>query len=307
MKKILIYILIILMIFLVSCKKESPSMSNTPADYVSKNYSISNTFDFIAEEDIITQIQSIEDKENTTIDTNNNKTILDILGINDMIYQYKFILKDIPARERLIELNWETDDVPYLTKKDGKLIISYYYEKEITTFEIAEGYFIGFYCGEFIGSGLYFISRNGDFYDIGNLAVGFYSFDDLGNPKSIYYLYGNGQISSGYIGKLVKENNIWIKDENFVIDLGRYSVGGFPNAFFIEQEEEVVYVVTDTQLIKIKNDKIEQILVEDAFWVMLSPNSIVNIDNNLYIGMRGGIASYNLETSELLWYEKVSY
>ena len=46
-------------------------------------------------------------------------------------------------------------------------------------------------------------------------------------------------------------------------------------------------------------------ILEDAFWSILYPDSIVKIDNLLYIGMRGGIASYNLDTGELLWYEQV--
>ena len=226
---------------------------------------------------------------------------------------YKFVLVDI---NKVSREKWAEYTHGYETKvllKDNNTLLTILtvpdvYNSRIKIFDMQDGYLVGYDFGEFRGHGLYYKPQYGDFYSLGNhgTTAGFYTFDERWNEKTVYILDGYPQFSSkGYVLKAIRnENDIWEIDEDFKIDLGEYFTGGgYPQAFLVE--DETVYIVTQQQLIKVIGEKIEQILIEKAFWYGLYPNSIVRIDNLLWIGMRGGIASYDLDTGELLWYEQV--
>lgn len=225
--------------------------------------------------------------------------------INNLIQsQYKFTQGDIPSVEELYKLNSEYDVDPFLTKKENKLIINDRTSTPIKSFTIYENNEIGSLIagnyGEF-GKYLYYISVH-DLYEINTVANDFYVLND--DPETIYhdtvycvYGFAHGAFEEGKITRITKIDRKWQKDESFEIDLEDCI-----DAFYVE--DDTVYVVTSNKLIKIKNNKIEKVLVEDSFWYLLYPSSIVGIDDILYIGMRGGIASYDLNTGELLWYEK---
>jgi len=234
---------------------------------------------------------------------NNNDSV-----INDLIYQYKFVQKDIPIEDEELYKLHRSDGI-YLTNKDNKLNINdFRSDNKITSFFVCNSNPGNYDVGTIKvvdypedGGYLYYISPR-ELYEINTRADSFYWLN--GNQDIIYCVYSPslwypGAGSPGSITRIIKVDGKWQKDEEFEIDFNNEI-----RTFYVE--DDIVYVITSTQLIKLKDDKIEQILVEDAFWgYWLCPNSIVKIDNLLYIGMRGGIASYNLDTGELLWYEQV--
>lgn len=239
--------------------------------------------------------------------TNNNDS-----AIYNLMYQYKFIQKDIPTTyEEVYELSW-ADEV-FLTKKEDKMVINDNTGvpvhggnliKSFTVSDDSKGYgdignIIACSYGEVSGF-LYYISPT-DFYEINTNANSFYM---LNNDRSIIYCvysiwYPDIDFSPGNITRIKKIDDKWQKDESFEIDLNDCI-----EAFYVE--DNTVYLVTTNGIVRIKDNKIDEVLIEDAFWSgMLYPNSIIKIDDVLYIGMRGGIASYNLDTGDLLWYEQV--
>ena len=233
---------------------------------------------------------------------NNNDSL-----INSLKYQYEFIQKDIPTEEEADRLHWMYDDTPFLAKKGDKLLISDYEYTSIKSFTVLGpdelGNFVAADYGEFgrylcyIGSYEYEVNS---VYEVNTVADDFYILND--DRSTIYCVYGFAHMSfaEGKITRITSVDGKWQRDEDFEIYFEDDSI----EAFCVEND--TVYIATLEKLIKIKGDKIEQILVEDAFWRDLYPNSIVCIDDTLYIGMRGGIASYALKTGELLWYEQTT-
>lgn len=79
--------------------------------------------------------------------------------------------------------------------------------------------------------------------------------------------------------------------------------GDCPEAFSIDRDRFLV--VTDKNFFIINGLK-KEIVLSKAFWTGLYPNSIAVVDeNNVFIGMRGGIAKLNLETKVLKFYESI--
>ena len=304
----LIIPLMLIMFILMSCKDDKVS----PSDIVKEN----------GTESIISG-STVGESDNFKINS-------------EILISEKFILTDVSVSNNLndSEINfWSKYEnspiVDVIKKHDDTLSAATNAgtNDPIKIFETNDGYFIGTYYGEFNGTGLHFKPTDGDFYDIDKIGVaGFYTLGK--NYDIIYYLsgYSNLTMSEGYINRLIKEDNVWKKDENFEIILGKYSManssqsgndnsrenfmsklyGNYPKAFCLNKNEDTIYIITDTKLFMIKDNILTELL-NNAYWYKLSPSSIVLIDDNvLYIGMRGGIASYGLETGELLWYEKVS-
>ena len=79
-----------------------------------------------------------------------------------------------------------------------------------------------------------------------------------------------------------------------------YDLDSYPWAYLIV--DNIVYLITDEALLIIENgDKITTIS-EDAFWGGLFPNSMVLADTTLYVGMNGGMFSYELNEHTVKWY-----
>lgn len=65
-----------------------------------------------------------------------------------------------------------------------------------------------------------------------------------------------------------------------------------------EVEKSTFYLVTNDELLKIVDNRIEDVILSNAFWSGLYPSSIIN-DQYIYIGMRGGVAKVNLNNKEI--------
>jgi len=298
-KTILIIILSILFLGATACNEENLTEPSFEKD---DSYS----------EVITRSTANTENEDNTAIITGNPKDSKSgnetIININDLIYQYpyKFIQKNIPTEDEQHKLSFSFFE-PFLTKKDNKLFIDDYVDEFLTTFSIGKkgeyGYLLAGYYGEF-GRYLYYIALN-ELYEVDTYARDFYvlnhDYDTIYCVYSVSMWYPGYGIPRGMITRITKANGKWQRDERFEI---HFAENEYIYTFYAE--DDTVYVVTDERLIKITNNKLDKVLVEDAFWGDQYPNSIVRIDDTLYIGMRGGIASYNLETGKLLWYERVS-
>jgi hypothetical protein len=77
-----------------------------------------------------------------------------------------------------------------------------------------------------------------------------------------------------------------------------------PCAYTISKENNELYIVSFKKLFKIKNERVIEIIVDNAFWESLYPNSVVIINDNVIIGMRGLIATVNLKNRKVTAYEK---
>jgi hypothetical protein len=168
--------------------------------------------------------------------------------------------------------------------------------KEINNkLKTSDGYFLGTDKGEFGGDvSFYPNGKKEDKYVIIN--ENFKGFLEINNHFYVFTGLAHMGGSSGSIYKLERKSNKWVKIK--VIDLK-----DAPFAFTLVGKK-VLYVVTHSKLLKIENEKVSDIIVKDAFWQDLYPNSIVFVDNKVFIGMRKGIAQVDLKTKKMSWYIK---
>ena len=316
MKYIVTFGIVILISFfascsIASCSKESlsPPLVDPATEYISET-EVSVTWEFATtEEQATTQSQPIG-IENKTEEV--------------MLFSKKFILKETPKDDEWLKYK-DSPIVEVVKKTDDTfdiVIDAVHKYSPVKIYSVSDGYFVGYNGGEFIG-GLMFIFDNVDYSELHWLGedkvAGFY---ELNNDKNmVYYLNGYSHlITSGYINRIIKENGIWKIDEDFNLVLGEYNslstketdvevsmierqlqvMGNYPGDFIVE--DDIVYINTGMKLFMVKDEQVFK-LAENFYWGI---NSLVYIDGKLYLGMRGGIASYNLETGDLLWYEKVS-
>ena len=241
---------------------------------------------------------------------NDTEAVSDEFDINDIICgPYVFARSDIPTEEELDKPYSEYDIEFLLTKKDNKIIVTDYVDTPLKTFNIGRsgrwGFLIAGDYGEF-GNYVYYVSLY-EMYEIDVWASDFYVLND--DYDTIYCVNRYWPLDGSNEGKITRITRVdgdWRKDEGFEIVIQN-------EIYSFCVEGDTVYIVTYTGLIKIKDNQVETVLLEDVFewgwrsgWGYLNPNSSVKIGETLYIGMRGGIASYNLETGELLWYEQVA-
>jgi hypothetical protein len=112
----------------------------------------------------------------------------------------------------------------------------------------------------------------------------------------IYCLWHGNVMIRGYksgIKKLYLSEETWRSQDDFM------ELPEVPLAYLVDDGR--VYIVTPTKLLLFENEKIT-VLAEDCFWQRLGPNSLVKIAESLYIGMRGGVAEYDLATGETRWW-----
>ena len=274
MKYIVTFGIVILISFFASCNEESlsPPLVDPAMEYVSET-EVSVTWEFATTEE-----------------------------------QATFAGKDLILKEHPIYAdsgNWDNKYKYFvfnLSESSGKIeydIVSIeeanaYHEYPIEL-EIANSKFLSYPGGE--NGGTFVYQTNGTEEDImdGININWIYAAND-----NIYVLEGNYFVwePSGGIRKVaIVDGKLNISN---IVD-----ISDVPTAAFVDSNGDV-YIFTLNRLILIRDEKIEKTLIENAFWGGLYPRSFIKLGNVLYIGMRGGIASYNLETGELLWYEKIS-
>jgi len=167
-------------------------------------------------------------------------------------------------------------------------------ENNVVFYLLSDGYVKGIDNGEWGGRLVFFPTdvRENEYIIINDNIIAIFSINN-----NIYVLGGTSHqgVSMGHIYKLYKKNGKWNSYE--VLDLKDK-----PYAYVINNYE--LYIVTYSKLMRIVNERIKDIIVENAFWQSLYPNSIVVFKNNAIIGMRGGITTVNLENKEIISFEK---
>ena len=159
------------------------------------------------------------------------------------------------------------------------------------------GIFVGYNYGEF-GGGLIFIPIDGSEYRVFDEKVrGFFAINDR-----IYVLIGLAHLgfSYGSIYELVCVGDIF-EEKWEVVEI--LDICYAPEAFILVNN--ILYIATSDTLIAIKDGKISDTLVENAFWRGLYPNSMVYANNSIFIGMRSGVYVYELETGLEKWYDVI--
>ena len=116
--------------------------------------------------------------------------------------------------------------------------------------------------------------------------------------KNLYALEGTSHL--GYsVGKLISLSQIaGIWKYKIILDLKDK-----PFAYSIINDE-FVYIVTNKSLMKINKELESEIIIGNAFWESLYPNSLVIVNSNAIIGMRGLIATVDLVTKKVSAFEK---
>ena len=170
--------------------------------------------------------------------------------------------------------------------------------------KVENGTFVGINLGEF-GGGIKFIPSSGVEYEITNENYfGFYN-----DNQRIFAITGLGHLSGyGHIHELVFVEGKW--EAQIILDIGNH-----PIAFLAVNEE--LFIVTDKELLLIKDGTIADVLIDNAFWNgyfpfsdsdfnyqgSLAPTTMIYADNSVYIGMYGGVYMYDLNTGMDKWYD----
>lgn len=179
--------------------------------------------------------------------------------------------------------------------KDDKLILSKFSDTSTVIYKLSNGYLEGTDNGEW-GGRLSFNSQDTITRRIDILKGNINSI--FRYNQNIYLLEGLAHLnmSEGKLIRLTENNGIW--KYKVVLDLKDK-----PYAYTVTKENEL-YIVTFKKLIKIMDDKIVETIIDSAFWESLYPNSIMIINNNAIIGMRGVIATVNLKSRKITAFEK---
>jgi len=284
--KYTILVILILSIFVVTSCKENAIMPD-----------ITNVAEITTEEEIETPIE-------------------DILGCEMLSFSEKFVLADVPVGDEWSNYFFNTERIQVIKKTDGtfaaisgEIIEDNGDTSTIKTIFVSDGHLISINYGEFYEDGFYFRNHEGEFFDLPIRAVDhFYKLGkdirNRGEDEVIYYITPSGHIyRSVYIGRIVKENGMWKNDDGFLIDLSFNNEFPIPRVRTFLVDYETVYMIVNyahvnSKLIALKDG------IATVLWDGIRANSIICIDNLLYLGSHGGIASYNLDTGEQLWYEK---
>ena len=159
-----------------------------------------------------------------------------------------------------------------------------------TVKKVSDGYLLGFNKGEFGGS-LHWFSFNGDStYQISNGLVN-YIFE---HKSKIYIAHGLAHMGSddGGINQMLLTNGKWT--------IGTGADLTYNPEVFLPIKNGVIIVTSKTVLLFDGLQKIKKIK-KDGFWEVLYPQSAVLQNNDLYIGMRGGIYKINLKSRKEEW------
>ena len=195
----------------------------------------------------------------------------------------------------------ENDSVTATTDFEKKQNPTSYYiipDKKSCRCSSCNGTMIGWGHGEW-GGGIIFIPIETDvFPEYRVMSENFFSFYRIGDR--IFALTGLAHLGSsrGSIYELV------VVGETFedrweavkILDI-QYA----PETFLLVNED--LYIATSNTLIIVKNGEISDILIENAGWGTLYPDSMVYANNSIFVGMRGWICEYDLDTRTEKWYD----
>jgi len=159
-----------------------------------------------------------------------------------------------------------------------------------TVKKVDNGYLFGFNKGEFGGS-LHWFSPTGDStYKISNGLVN-YIFENRGK---IFIAHGLAHLGSddGGINEMVFTLGKWKIDKGVDIK--------YNPQVFLPLNNQILIVTSETILLFKRLQKIKYIK-KKGFWDILYPQSAVLFNDELYVGMRGGVYKINLNSGKEEW------
>ena len=191
------------------------------------------------------------------------------------------------------KLNYSQNEYNVKFENEKLKVEKYTYERTCEL-KIENGILKGFNHGEW-GGKLTFQPNNKNEKEI-EIKTGNVKFIFKYNDK-IYFIEGiaHMSINEGFLFELSFENNKF--NYKKIIDFE-----DCPQAYTIFKNN--IYIASYQNFYKIKNLKIET-LFKNEFWGSLYPNSIaMKSEENVYIGVRGGIIELNLKTKTKKLYIK---
>lgn len=288
MKKYIILktIVIIVLLFLVSCELQVPD-NNVAIDISDEIKILSiSTNEANAGMDEYDNYPFFENGwRQTTIDNINDKETLYAVSLfNNKIHFMEYI-DDFDANSDFKVLRYKT--------------------REYTTT------FVGYDYGEFYGGGgLHCIPEDEapmeekPYYVAGNRVTDLFLYKD-----EVYYCSSTGFGWGNQIGKVKYDNinGVWIDDEDFKVGIN-YTLStmaprihfNYPAyAHYIDSKGDLYILSSDCVYLYLKDENTLKIAFENKDWELYNYKyPIVKIDDTFYTGMYGGIASYNPLTGE---------
>jgi hypothetical protein len=158
--------------------------------------------------------------------------------------------------------------------------------------QVDDGYLIGFYRGEWGGNLYWFSSDGANKYKVSNDQIVQFKMRD----NKIYAIEGLAHLSmsEGSIVEIKKDNGKWTSKEYLKLPSA-------PEAIELDSKNNFI-IVTSSSLLSIDNYNHIDTLIATGMWdSYLYPNSLVNQNDILFIGMRKGVFKYNLLTKKDEW------
>lgn len=178
---------------------------------------------------------------------------------------------------------WEVKDDNGIIVVENKLKSIEKYGYNI--FNVDNGFFLMVNTLEW-GGALYFYPENheekykiheGYIWDLDKNKDDIYAFQSIKYPPGGKLLKIKKNIFNKWVAREIEEESI-----------------GVPLTFTFS-DSNTIYLVTYKKLIKLVDNKVKEVIVEDAFWNRLFPESSVYKDRYVYIGMTAGIAKVNVD------------
>jgi len=158
-----------------------------------------------------------------------------------------------------------------------------------TVKKVDNGYLVGFNKGEFGGS-LHWFSESGDStyqISLGNVD---YIFE---YKKKIYMVTGLFHITDrGGINEMKFIENKWKVDERFELP---------SKSDIIMPYKDRMLIITTKTILFFDGTSNFDFVKKDGFWDVLYPQSALILNDELFVGMRGGVYKINLNTKKEEW------
>ena len=159
-----------------------------------------------------------------------------------------------------------------------------------TVKKVDNGYLVGFNKGEFGGS-LYWFSENGDSsYQISREIV-IYIFE---YKKNIYMASGLFHMNQdrGRINEMIFADNKWKVDQGVELP---------SKPDIIMPYKDRMLIITTRTILFFDGTNNFDFVKKDGFWDVLYPQSAVISNDDLFVGMRGGVYKINLSSKKEEW------
>lgn len=213
-------------------------------------------------------------------------------ALNDLLNSEDWIEIDPPeiSSDEWYDANYSHDE--YKVEYVDEIRIGKAELKEFIVYGLSEGTFIGTDHGEW-GGKLYFYPSNNIYKAYKVMDGNIVDIIGINNQIMVFEGLAHLTLSEGRMLKLIKKDNKWTALETV-------NLGDAPYAI-TKTDDDTIYVVTCSKLLKIKDEKISENVIDNAFWECLYPNSVICDKEFVYIGMRKGVAKVNLTTKKISW------